>query len=187
MFRLLTAVMACVALMTSLSAMPANAEKRVALVIGNDSYEVLRPQLANAAADARDIGRALRDSGFETTVKANVKRRELYQLIDAFGAAIAASPDTVGLFYYAGHGIQANGKNYLIPVVCDGLRGLGWRGLRDRGWYRLRRRCGGLCRCGRWCRRRGRLRWRGWRDHDEVRRRGRGLRRSGRRLRRRSG
>jgi uncharacterized caspase-like protein len=119
MFRLLTAVVACVALMAGLGATPANAEKRVALVIGNDTYEVLRPQLANAAADARDIGRALRDSGFETTVKANVKRRELYQLIDAFGAAIAASPDTVGLFYYAGHGIQANGKNYLIPVDSE--------------------------------------------------------------------
>ncbi|HEU0219122.1 MAG TPA: caspase family protein [Stellaceae bacterium] len=119
MFRLLTAVVACMALMASLGATPANAEKRVALVIGNDTYEVLRPQLANAAADARDIGRALRDSGFETTVKTNVKRRELYQLIDAFGAAIAASPDTVGLFYYAGHGIQANGKNYLVPVDSE--------------------------------------------------------------------
>jgi hypothetical protein len=119
MLRLLTAVMALVALMASLGATPAKCEKRVALVIGNDTYEVLRPQLANAAADARDFGRALRDSGFETTVKTNVKRRELYQLIDAFGAAIAASPDTVGLFYYAGHGIQANGKNYLVPVDSE--------------------------------------------------------------------
>ncbi len=119
MFRLLTVLAAFVGLMVSLAATPAKSEKRVALVVGNDAYQILRPQLANAAADARDFGRALRDSGFETTVKTNVKRRELYQLIDAFGAAIAASPDTVGLFYYAGHGVQANGKNYLVPVDSE--------------------------------------------------------------------
>jgi len=97
----------------------APAERRVALVIGNDTYQVVHPQLQNAANDARDMGQALRDSGFDTTVKTNVKRRDLYQLIDAFAAKISASPDTVGLFYYAGHGIQANGKNFLIPVDAD--------------------------------------------------------------------
>ena len=80
-------------------------EKRIALVIGNDAYQTL-PRLGNATADARDIGQALETAGFETTVKKDVKRRELYQLIDAFAARIAGSPDTVGLFYYAGHGIQ---------------------------------------------------------------------------------
>jgi hypothetical protein len=90
-------------------------EKRVALVIGNDAYQTL-PRLGNATADARDIGKALEGTGFDTTLKTDVKRRELYQLIDAFAARIAGSPDTVGLFYYAGHGIQTNGKNYLVPV-----------------------------------------------------------------------
>jgi hypothetical protein len=90
-------------------------EKRIALVIGNDAYQTL-PRLGNATADARDIGRALEAAGFETTVNKDVKRRELYQLIDAFASRIAGSPDTVGLFYYAGHGIQTNGKNYLVPI-----------------------------------------------------------------------
>jgi hypothetical protein len=90
-------------------------EKRIALVIGNNAYETL-PRLGNAATDARDMGRALELAGFDTTVRTDVKRRELYQVIDAFAAKIAGGPDTVGLFYYAGHGIQANGKNYLVPV-----------------------------------------------------------------------
>jgi len=94
-------------------------ERRVALVIGNDTYPQLHDQLANASADARGVAGLLEKNGFDVTVKTNVKRRELYQLIDAFGAKIMASPDTVGLFYYAGHGIQANGKNYLIPIDAD--------------------------------------------------------------------
>ena len=93
-------------------------EKRIALVIGNDKYQTL-PQLGNATIDARDIGRALELAGFDTTVKTDVKRRELYQLIDAFAAKIAATPDAVGLFYYAGHGIQTSGKNYLVPVDAN--------------------------------------------------------------------
>src|SRR5258708_8224476 len=94
----------------------ATQEKRIALVIGNGAYQLLRPQLPNPTADARDIGRSLQDLGFETTIKANVTRRDLYALIDAFCAKIAGSPDTVRLFYYPGHGIQMDGKNYLIPV-----------------------------------------------------------------------
>jgi len=94
-------------------------EKRVALIIGNDDYLTLQPKLANAGNDARAMDQALKAAGFETTLKINARRRELYQLIDAFAGQIAASPDTVGLFYYAGHGIQANGTNYLIPVDAD--------------------------------------------------------------------
>src|SRR3954469_17285911 len=76
------------------------AEKRVALVIGNAAYSKPLPELGNASRDARDIGKALEADGFETVVKTDAKRRELYQLIDAFAAKIAASPDMVGLFYY---------------------------------------------------------------------------------------
>ncbi|HWB47871.1 MAG TPA: caspase family protein [Stellaceae bacterium] len=119
MWARVVSVVLWVALIAVCGGAQADTEKRVALVIGNDEYQIVRPQLANAAADARAIGEALSKSGFDATVKTNVKRRELYQLIDAFAAQIAASPDTVGLFYYAGHGIQANGKNYLIPVDSD--------------------------------------------------------------------
>jgi PQQ-dependent catabolism-associated CXXCW motif protein len=94
------------------------AERRVALIIGNDAYVKLNP-LRNAGNDARKMEQALRSAGFETTLRIDAKRRNLYQVIDAFAMQIAGSPDTVGLFYYAGHGIQANGNNYLIPVDAD--------------------------------------------------------------------
>ena len=94
------------------------AERRVALIIGNDAYVKLNP-LRNAGNDARKMEQALKTAGFETTLRIDAKRRNLYQVIDAFAAQIAGSPDTVGLFYYAGHGIQANGNNYLIPVDAD--------------------------------------------------------------------
>jgi uncharacterized caspase-like protein len=88
-------------------------------VIGNGAYQVLRPQLVNPAKDARDIAEALRAAGFETTVETDVKRRDLYKLISGFAERIAATPDTVGLFYYAGHGIQTDGRNYLVPVDAN--------------------------------------------------------------------
>ena len=94
------------------------AERRVALIIGNDAYVKINA-LHNAGNDARRMEQALRAAGFETTLRVDAKRRTLYQVIDAFAAQIAGSPDTVGLFYYAGHGIQANGNNYLIPVDAD--------------------------------------------------------------------
>jgi hypothetical protein len=114
--KLIAAILSVVVLTISAGVVRAETERRIALVIGNDAYEIPALQLKNATADARDIGKALTAAGFETTVKTNVRRRELYQLIDAFAAKIAGSPDTVGLFYYAGHGVQASGKNYLIPV-----------------------------------------------------------------------
>lgn len=97
----------------------AETSHRYALIIGNDKYEIVKPELANAANDATAIGKALEIDGFDTTVKTDVKRRELYQLIDAFAAKISGQSDSFGLFYYAGHGIQASGKNYLIPVDAD--------------------------------------------------------------------
>src|SRR5882757_958399 len=91
---------AVVALLLALLMVPAGLaradtpEKRIALVIGNGAYQLLRPQLPNPTADARDIGRSLQDLGFETTIKANVTRRDLYALIDAFGAKIADRKST---------------------------------------------------------------------------------------------
>jgi uncharacterized caspase-like protein len=109
----------CVVLTGMAGAAGAATEHRYALVIGNDKYEIIQPSLQNAGRDATTIAKALAARGFDVTVKTDVKRRELYQLIDAFAAKISGASDSVGLFYYAGHGIQANGKNYLIPVDAD--------------------------------------------------------------------
>ncbi len=87
-------------------------EKRIALVIGNSAYK--DAPLKNPVNDARDIAVALRKLGFEVTEKTNVAQKEMNRAIVQFGEKLRA--DTVALFYYAGHGMQVKGKNYLIPI-----------------------------------------------------------------------
>ena len=95
---------------------PACAEQRVALVIGNAAYATI-PALTNPANDAALIAATLGDVGFEVVTAPNADRDEMAAAIREFGKRLrAAGPDAVGLFYYAGHGVQANGINYLIPV-----------------------------------------------------------------------
>lgn len=96
---------------SALAAAPA--ERRVALVIGNGGYRHVNP-LDNAGNDARAMEQVLRTVGFETILKLDASRRDLYQVIDVFAGKLSAG--AVGLFYYAGHGVQANDTNYLVPV-----------------------------------------------------------------------
>jgi len=86
---------------------------RVALVIGNSQYVVIGA-LKNPEHDAKDIAAALRKLDFKVTVKINIDQEEMEIAIAEFGKRI--QKDSLGLFYYAGHGVQMNGNNYLIPV-----------------------------------------------------------------------
>lgn len=88
------------------------AEKRVALVIGNGAYPGV--PLKNPANDARDMAAALRTLGFEVIERTNVTQKEMNRAITQFGAKLTAG--SVALFFYAGHGIQVRGKNYLVPI-----------------------------------------------------------------------
>lgn len=91
------------------------AEPRIALVIGNSAYGT-KP-LANPARDARAVAAALTRLGFEVILRENTR---LAEVIDAFGDFAARSRHyPVRLVYYAGHGVQAGGRNYLIPVDAD--------------------------------------------------------------------
>ena len=89
---------------------------RHALVIGNSSYQ--EAPLRNPANDARAVGRTLQELGFQVSIKLNTTRSELRQAILEFGDKLSRDPG-VGLFYYAGHGIQSDGFNYLIPVDAE--------------------------------------------------------------------
>ncbi len=89
-----------------------SAEKRVALVIGNSAYK--DSPLRNPINDADVVAATLKDLGFTILKGENLNQKETKQLIMAFGEMIKSSG--VGLFYYAGHGIQSNGRNYLIPI-----------------------------------------------------------------------
>ena len=88
---------------------------RVALVIGNGDYKGAK--LSKTASDARMIGRTLDDLGFGVVTLRDLDLKGLSQAIQEFGNLLqAAGPETVGLFFYAGHGVQVGGRNYLVPI-----------------------------------------------------------------------
>ena len=92
------------------------AEERVALVIGNGAYTNTSP-LRNPQNDAKLISKSLREVGFTVLEHYNLDQKGLKRAVLEFGdVLLSKGPDTVGLFYYSGHGIQANGANYLLPV-----------------------------------------------------------------------
>jgi hypothetical protein len=87
--------------------------RRIALVIGNGAH-ANAPQLVNPANDARVIAKNLRDMGFEVSDGIDLDRAAMTRLIADFLRA-AATANTAVLFY-AGHGVQIDGQNYLLPV-----------------------------------------------------------------------
>jgi uncharacterized caspase-like protein len=95
---------------------PASAEKRVALVIGNAAYEHA-PRLANPGNDAGDMAAKLRNLGFEVVDGIDLAKRDMEKRIRAFADVLAGAD--VGLFYYAGHGLQVDNKNFLAPVDAE--------------------------------------------------------------------
>lgn len=94
---------------------PPPGEVRVALVIGNGSYETA--PLSNPPNDAEDMARSLGTAGFKVILRKDQGYREMRAAVREFGAALKGA--TVGLFYFAGHGLQINGRNYLVPVQAD--------------------------------------------------------------------
>jgi len=90
-------------------------ERRTALVIGNGSYKTA--PLRNPVNDAEDITSALRNLGFNVIHKQNATQREIEDSIRDFGNSLRKGG--VGLFYYAGHGLQVNGINYIIPLDAE--------------------------------------------------------------------
>jgi uncharacterized caspase-like protein len=96
-----------------LAATQASAERRVALVVGNSRYEHTAA-LANPHNDAEDMARALEQVGFEVKVGFDLDEVRFAGLIDEFARALDGAD--VGLFFYAGHGLQINDKNYLVST-----------------------------------------------------------------------
>ncbi|QJB55623.1 caspase family protein [Pseudodesulfovibrio sp. zrk46] len=85
---------------------------RYALVIGNSAYP--NAPLKNPVNDARDVVRSLRQMGFTVIQKNNAGLREMEMAMNTFYSSLQRGG--VGLFYYAGHGVQVGGSNYLVPV-----------------------------------------------------------------------
>jgi hypothetical protein len=96
----------------SLSA-PAQAEKRVALVIGNNDYKNV-PKLQKAVNDARTMGETLKQLGFSVMVAENQTRQAFSETLLAFDKAVG--PGDTAFFFYAGHGFEIAGQNFLLPT-----------------------------------------------------------------------
>jgi hypothetical protein len=105
-----------------LGAHTALAENRLALVIGQSAYRAVTP-LPNPANDAKAMAQLLGDAGFEVVTSADLSQNDLRRTVGEFAARIAAKgPDTTALVFYAGHGMQVDGENFLIPVDIDPKR-----------------------------------------------------------------
>jgi tetratricopeptide (TPR) repeat protein len=96
------------------AAIPAG--KRVALVIGNSAYTAVQP-LKNPKNDAELMAETLRTVGFDVEVLLDADQAGMKRAMLDFGRKLRGGVDA-GLFYYSGHGVQANGRNYLIPVTA---------------------------------------------------------------------
>jgi hypothetical protein len=92
------------------------AENRIALVIGNSAYRTVSA-LPNPANDAKAMAALLRSAGFEVVSAPDLTQAEMRQVIGDFAAeAGRKGPDSVVLVFYAGHGVQIDGENFLVPV-----------------------------------------------------------------------
>jgi len=94
-------------------AAPAQAEKRVALVVGNNDYKNV-PKLLKAVNDARTMGDTLKQLGFSVMVAENQNRQQFSETLLAFDKAV--EPGDTAFFFYAGHGFEIAGQNYLLPT-----------------------------------------------------------------------
>jgi uncharacterized caspase-like protein len=101
---------------------PALAESRLALVIGQSAYKSV-PALPNPANDAKAMSQLLTESGFAVTAASDLSQAQLRDKISEFAGHVAAKgADTVALVFYAGHGLQIDGENYLVPIDVDPKR-----------------------------------------------------------------
>jgi hypothetical protein len=88
-------------------------EGKAALVIGNSAYKTT-PALANPRADANDVAIALEKLGYSVTKGLDLDKAEMDETIQRFARKLKSAE--VGVFFYAGHGLQVNGQNYLVPI-----------------------------------------------------------------------
>jgi uncharacterized caspase-like protein len=115
------AKLAAAALLLAVSS-PAHAEKRVALVIGNSHYKNVTP-LDNPVNDAKLMAETLRTLGFVIvggSAQLDLDKTQFDGVVQGFSDQIQGAD--VGLFYYAGHGLQVRGQNYLVPVGANPAR-----------------------------------------------------------------
>jgi uncharacterized caspase-like protein len=103
------------ALLAATGTAGAQQESRTALVIGNSAYATPEVPLKNAAGDAREIAAALQRVRFSVQLLQDADHAAMRRAIREFEDKLRAN-DGVGFFYFAGHGLQVEGRNYLVPI-----------------------------------------------------------------------
>jgi uncharacterized caspase-like protein len=88
---------------------------RYAVVVGNAHYTDLG-SLKNPGNDAVDMANALRGLDFDVSLLLDADLVQMEEAVSRLGSRLSGSPSAIGFFYYAGHGVQSNGVNYLIPA-----------------------------------------------------------------------
>ena len=105
-----------------IGACPATAESRLALVIGQSAYRSV-PPLPNPTNDAKAVSEALTEAGFEVSAASDLSQSQMREAISNFAGRVAGKgPDSIALVFYAGHGVQIDGENYLVPIDVDPKR-----------------------------------------------------------------
>ena len=92
-------------------------EQRIALVIGNNSYQSPLSVLHNPINDARAIKNILENRGFEVIYKKDTTKRELRDTLEKFYQKLKRGG--VGMLYFSGHGLEVDGQNYLVPIDAN--------------------------------------------------------------------
>jgi uncharacterized caspase-like protein len=99
-------------------AQPAPEARRVALVVGNNAYS--SAPLHNPVSDARAMAQSLENAGFTVILRLDATQPDLLSALREFGKRLKdGGPGTAGVFYFAGHGMQIRGRNFLIPVGAN--------------------------------------------------------------------
>ena len=96
-----------------LPSLSAHAQNRVALVVGNNAYENV-PRLEKAINDAKAVSASLQEIGFQVQLAIDLSRRDFIRQLSAFMDRVR--PGDLALLYYAGHGIEVRGVNYILPI-----------------------------------------------------------------------
>jgi uncharacterized caspase-like protein len=117
MTRLISSIIAAISIAILGCAGNAQAERRVALIVGNSNYMAGHMTLANPKNDAQDMAAALTSLGFETVTAFDASKREMDLALQKF-ARLAADADSA-LFFYAGHALQYQGRNFLMPTDAE--------------------------------------------------------------------
>jgi uncharacterized caspase-like protein len=112
--RLAGALAFCTFALAAALAQPAAAQTRVALVVGNGAYANANA-LTNPANDAKDMAAAMRELGIDVVLGLDLDKRGFDAKVREFSRRLAEGADS-GIFFYAGHGLQVAGRNYLVPI-----------------------------------------------------------------------